>query len=155
MVPHTRAALEDHLTWKLASLKKSDGLDGARLIQALDDAEIETILWGYPDAPTEPLVLFAAFTMSGNAFDDSQTEKLSNWVGACASWLCLEWLKRRGAVADYSVKEEGASWRGDPMRLTSVILDDLVVRHPALHHFATYVLQRTVASLGVGNPALN
>lgn len=155
MVPRARAALEDHLTWKLASLKKNGGMDGARLIKTLDDAEIETILWGYPDAPTEPLVLFAMFTMSGNAFDDSQTDKLSDWVGACVSWLCLEWLKRRGAVADYSVKEEGASWRSDPIRLTSVILDNPLTRHPALHNFATYVLQRAVASLGGGTPALN
>ncbi len=151
----TRAVLEDHLTWKLASLKRNDGLNGARLIEALDDAEIETILWGYPDASTEPMVLFAMLTMSGNAFDDPQHEKLSDWVSTCATWLCLEWLKRRGAVADYSIREEGASWDGDVLRLTSVILDDLATSHPALHRFATYALQRTVAAIEVGNPAHN
>lgn len=150
----TRAALEDHLTWKLASLKKSDGLNGARLIAALDNAEIETILWGYPDASTEPLVLFAMLTMPGNVFDDPQHEKLSEWVSTCASWLCLEWLKRRGAVADYSIREEGASWDGDLMKLTSVFID-LATSHPALHRFATFALQRTVAAIEVGNPAHN
>ena len=43
MISHTRAVLEDQLTWKLASLKKSDSLSGIRLIEALDDAEIETM----------------------------------------------------------------------------------------------------------------
>lgn len=155
MGPPTRAALEDHLTWKLASFRKSDGLDGARLIAALDNAEIETILWGYPDASTEPLVLFAMLTMPGNILDDPEHEKLSEWVSTCASWLCLEWLKRRGAVADYSIRDEGASWDSDLVRLTSVIVDDLATRHPALHRFAAYALQRTVAAIEVGNPAHN
>lgn len=150
----TRAALEDRLTWKLASLRKSDGLDGIRLIGALDDAEIETILWGYPDASTEPLVLFAMLTMPDNTFNDPQSEKLSDWVSTCATWLCLEWLKRRGAVADYSIREEGASWDGDLMKLTSVFID-LATSHPALHRFATFALQRTVAAIEVGNPAHN
>lgn len=78
MVPCARTALEDHLTWKLASLKKNGGMDGSRLIKALDDAEIETILWRYPDAPTEPLVLFAMLTMPGNVFDDTQHEQMSD-----------------------------------------------------------------------------
>lgn len=154
MVPRDRAALEDHLTWKLASLKKLDGLNDARLIGALDDAEIETILWGYPDAATEPLVLFAMLTMPGNVCDDPEHEKLSDWVSACATWLCLEWLKRRGAVADYSIREEGASWDGDLMKLTSVFID-LATSHPALHRFATYALQRTVAAINAGDPAHN
>lgn len=154
MSPPTRAALEDNLTWKLASLRKSDGLDGIRLIGALDDAEIETILWGYPDDSTEPLVLFAMLTMPGNTFNDPQSEKLSDWVSTCATWLCLEWLKRRGAVADYSIREEGASWNGDLMKLTSVLID-LATSHPALHRFATFALQRTVAAINAGDPAHN
>lgn len=154
MVPRARAAFEDHLTYKLVSLWESAGLNGARLIEALDDAEIEAILRGYPNTPTEPLVLFAMLTMSNNV-PDKDDEKLTAWVGACASWFCLEWLKRRGAVADYSVKEEGASWTSDSIRLSSVIFDDLATRHPALHHFATYVLQRAVASLRIDGPALN
>jgi len=154
MVPDGRAALENHLTWKLASLKKSDGLNGASLIAALDNAEIETILWGYPDASTEPLVLFAMLTMPGSVCDDPEHEKLSDWVSTCATWLCLEWLKRRGAVADYSIREESASWDGDLMKLTSVFID-LATSHPALHRFATYALQRTVAAIEIGNPARN
>lgn len=93
-------------------------------------------------------------TMPGNVFDDTQHEQLSDWVSTCATWLCLEWLKRRGAVADYSIREEGASWDGDVMTLTSVFLD-LATSHPALHRFTTYALQRTVAAIEVGSPARN
>lgn len=153
MTPPTHAD-QIRIVDKLAALR-TVGTTGESLLAALDESELETMLWNFPDELTEPLTLFALITAASNESGVVQEQNLADWIQACASWLCLEWLKRRGAIVSYTFNEQGASWPTDAIKLTAEFLDDLARHHPALSHFAAHVFRRASPNTNPGTPALN
>lgn len=139
---------------KLAALRQA-GTTGESLLAALDEADLEAMLWDFPEDLTEPLTLFALITAAPDESGVVQEQNLADWIQACASWLCLEWLKRRGAIVSYTFNEQGASWPTNAVKLTSEFLDDLARHHPSLHHFSVHVFRRASPNTGPGTPALN
>lgn len=113
------------------------------------------MLRDFPKDLSEPLTLFALITAKPDESGHVRDEKLAEWIQLCASWLCLEWLKRNGALTSYIFGETGINWQVDPVRLTTSFLDDLKQRHSALHHFAAHVLRRAAPEVGPGSPTLN
>lgn len=130
---------------KLAELRSS-GTVGRALLDALDSADLEIMLQGFPDDLSEPLTLFAMLTVKPDASGVIPEQKLGEWIKLCASWLCLEWLKRDGAVSEYVFGETGINWTTNHSRVTSEFLDGLARRHAAIHHFAAIIFRR--AALG-------
>ncbi len=139
---------------KLAALRKA-GTNGENFLAALEEVELEAMLWNFPDDYTEPLVLFALFTATPDKEGIIQEEYLTGWIKACASWLCLEWLRRRGALVGYTFNERGASWALDAIKLTSGFLADLERHHPSMHHFAAHIFRRAAPDAGLGTAAFN
>ena len=164
MVPQLRIALirmtpPDHadqlrIVHKLAALRQA-GTTGESLLAALEEAELEVMLWDFPDDLAESLTLFALITAVPDEAGMVSEQRLTDWIQLCASWLCLEWLKRRGAVVSYALNDQSASWQTDAAKLTSGFLDDLSRRHPALHHFAAHIFRRAAPVIEPGAPALN
>lgn len=114
----------------------------------MSEQELEAIVWGYPDDPSEPLVLFALMTHPNSPGKAIPEEEFAAWMSACSSRLCLEWLRRRGAVIRYEVSPEGAAWHTDTLKLTAGFLEDLKGRHPTLHLFAAYVMRHALGLQG-------
>lgn len=110
----------------------------------MDERDLEAMLWGYPEDPSEPLVLFALMTHPNSPGKSIPEDEFAAWISACSSRLCLEWLRRQGAVLHYEVCATGASWSVDPLKLPSQFLEDLRTDHPALHYFASYVLRHAL-----------
>lgn len=113
------------------------------------------MLWNFPEDLTDPLTLFAPITAAPDESGVVQEKNLADWIQGCASWLCLEWLKRRGAIVSYTFNEQGVSLPTNAVKLTSEFLDDLERHHPALHHFAVHVFRRASPNAEPGTPALN
>lgn len=139
---------------KLAALR-SGGTVGPALLDALDEADLEVMLRGFPDDLSEPLTLFAMLTFKTDASGSIPKEKLPGWIKLCASWLCLEWLKRDGAVSDYVFGDTGINWTTNPARVTSEFLDGLARRHEVIHHFAAGIFRRAAPTAMPGGPTLN
>ncbi len=153
MTPPTHAD-QLRIVDKLAALRTA-GTTGESFLAALDESDLETMLWNFPDELTEPLTLFALITAASNESGVVQEQNLADWIQACASWLCLEWLKRRGAIVNYTFNEQSASWPTDAVKLTSEFLNELERHHTALHHFAAHVFRRASPNTKPGTPALN
>ncbi|MCR4295463.1 MAG: hypothetical protein NUW21_08000 [Elusimicrobia bacterium] len=153
MIPPNNAD-QIRIVHKLAALRKA-GTTGESFLAALEEVELEAMLWNFPDNYTEPLVLFALFTATPDEEGIVQEEYLAGWIKACATWLCLEWLRRRGALVSYTFNERVVSWPLDAIKLTSGFLADLERQHPSLHYFAAHVFRRAAPDAKPGAAALN
>lgn len=131
--------MQAELVSKLAATAVSHPKDCS--LAYLKDEEIEAMLWDYPHDASEPLVLFALMTHLKSPGKPIPHEEFDVWLSTCSSRLCLEWLKRHGAILRYTVEEKGASWQANPDALTTAFVDALESRHEALHRFASYVLR--------------
>lgn len=140
---------------KLAALRTGGTKDGKALLAALTDSDLEVMLRGFPDDLSEPLTLFAMLTFKTDASGAIPKDKLAGWIKLCAGWLCLEWLKRDGAVSDYVFGETGTNWTTNPARATPEFLACLARRHETLHHFAASIFRRGAPTAMPGGPTLN
>lgn len=149
MTPQNRFRLQGELVQKLAQRASARAANDS--LAFLDEAEIEALIWGYPDDASEPLVLFALMTHPKSPGYKIPRDEFDAWLSACTTRLCLEWLKRREAVLHYSVCADGASWSVNPAILTRKFVDELEERHSALHRFASYAL-KDASSLSRSSP---
>lgn len=139
MTPQHFLRLQAELVQKLA--KRAAARAENDSLAFLTAAEIEAMVWAYPNDASEPLVLFALMTHPKSPGNNIQEDEFDVWLSACSTRLCLEWLMRRDAVLHYAVCADGATWSVNPVILTRRFIDDLEERHPALHRFASYVLK--------------
>ncbi|MBI2384438.1 MAG: hypothetical protein HYV14_00335 [Elusimicrobia bacterium] len=139
MTPQHLRRLQAELVQKLAKRASTRGKNDS--LAFLDDAEIEAMIWDYPNDASKPLVLFALMTHPKSPGYKILRDEFDAWLSACSTRLCLEWLKRKGAIIRYKIVEHGASWQTNPFMLTKGFVERLKEQHRALHRFASYVLR--------------
>lgn len=153
-MPHDHAD-QVRIVHKLATFRQGGMTESEVFLAVLTDSDLEVMLRGFPDELSEPLTLFAMLTFKTDATGVIPEEKLGKWIKLCASWLCLEWLKRKDVLTEYVFGESGINWTPNPFRATSEFLDDLARRHEVIHHFAAHILRRAAPTAAYGSATLN